>query len=32
VDVKEFDSWEGYENCLQYYVHICSGVCLPKMV
>jgi hypothetical protein len=32
MDVKEFDSWEGCENCLQYFLHVCSGVRLPKML
>ena len=30
--VKEFDSWEGHENCHQYFVEICSGVHLPRML
>ena len=32
TDVKEFDSWEGHENCHQYCVQICSGVHLPRML
>jgi hypothetical protein len=32
TDVKEFDSLEGRENCHQYYVEICSGVHLPRML
>jgi len=26
TDVKEFDSWEGCENCHQFCVEIWSGV------
>ena len=29
--MKEFDSWEGRENCHQFCVDICSGVHLPRM-
>jgi hypothetical protein len=31
LHVKEFDSWEGQENC-HYFVEICCRVHLPKMV
>ena len=31
TDVKEFDSWEGRENCHKYCVEICSVVRLPRM-
>ena len=30
--VKEFDSWEGHENCHKYCVEICSGVHLHRML
>ena len=32
TDVKEFDCWEGRENCHQYCVEICSVVHLPRML
>ena len=28
--MKEFDSWEGRENCHQFCVEICSAVHLPR--
>ena len=31
TEVKEFDSWEGHENCHKYCVEICSVVHLPRM-
>jgi len=32
TDVKEFDSWEGHENCHKCCVEICSGVHLPRII
>ena len=33
TDVKEFDSWEGHENCChKYCVEICSRVHPPRIL